>query len=367
MEALDAFDFSPTPVAGLLACGRAPKVLYARRSHLASLGACVEPHPRRRAPHAHAHAHVHVHVHDIWAIIVVVCETLKDNYIPISSGRGEDLSVLPKARSARLESLDPRGRGRERPTPRLASPWLLLPGSGCAPHRNSHGRRPQSLSAGIRALAQSFVRSQGCCSHIRCLVWSCECRVSSVLRWKAPETGQVGQSATKRALFYEPHRTSGAGGRPCLPEIWDASSIVSDPDILMHLDAGEGRLVLLLERLRELVALRDGRLGRGEIGSREPAEEPEPVGHDCPLARQLGAVNLIGNEERSRHRSPRLVALLGIRVVLAVEAIILIVLLGEVHEQKEADRDAEGDDVARVHRLHRVDRTVLALEVGENV
>ena len=45
----------------------------------------------------------------------------------------------------------------------------------------------------------------------------------------------------------------------------------------------------------------------------------------------------------------------------------LHVLLEEVHDHKPDHRDAVGDDVVSVLRLHRVDRTVLALEVDAHV
>eukprot|EP00964_Phaeocystis_antarctica_P003536 scaffold1903_cov63-Phaeocystis_antarctica.AAC.3 len=68
---------------------------------------------------------------------------------------------------------------------------------------------------------------------------------------------------------------------------------------LMHLDAGVGLLVVL----DDVVALHHMRLGRDENGSRDEGEDPDPVGHDYPPARQDGAVLSPGTEERARRRA----------------------------------------------------------------
>ena len=123
---------------------------------------------------------------------------------------------------------------------------------------------------------------------------------------------------------------------------------------LTHLDAGEGLLVV-----PDLVALYHSRLGRDEKGSRDEGEDPEPVGHDYPLARQVGAVNRRGMDERLQRQ-----AVCGVRVVFAVET--GHQTLDTIDDHEKDARDAEGDDVVSVIPLDRVNasRTELVLEVG---
>eukprot|EP00964_Phaeocystis_antarctica_P111107 scaffold75402_cov68-Phaeocystis_antarctica.AAC.3 len=130
---------------------------------------------------------------------------------------------------------------------------------------------------------------------------------------------------------------------------------------LMHLDAGVGFLVVL----DDVVALRHMRLGRDESGSHNEGDEPHPVGHDYPPARQVGAVLSPSTEERVLRR-----AVLGVREAVREERVglgIKIEALDDVDDDHEEIRDGEGDDVVSVIPLDRASRAVLALEVGGHV
>eukprot|EP00964_Phaeocystis_antarctica_P001492 scaffold792_cov60-Phaeocystis_antarctica.AAC.5 len=134
-------------------------------------------------------------------------------------------------------------------------------------------------------------------------------------------------------------------------ELWARAAVAV---YLMHLNAGEGLLVV-----PDLVALHHRRLGRDEKGSCDEGEEPEPVGHDYPLARQVGAVNRRGMDERFQRQAAR-----GVRVVFAV--VTGHQSLDTIDGEEKDARDAEGDHVVSVipHDRANASRTELVLEVG---
>ena len=136
---------------------------------------------------------------------------------------------------------------------------------------------------------------------------------------------------------------------------------MSGRGILLHLDAGEGLLVVL--DLADLVALSERRLARSEIRSCGELDEPRPVGHDYPLARQVGAVLSPGKQDRVHRR-----AVLGVREAVheGVGLGIKHEILDDVDGHHKEIRDAEGDDVVNVIPLDRANRAELALEVGSH-